>query len=173
MDQLSFFDSDPQRSDSVDFPLTHEDVVSIFNKYVFEGEKDEDVFTWNETSSGKSYYIFGTKVFAHRPGDMKKARLFIPDGDKFITKSSSSFSGHDVYEFFTSLKARKKQIFRALTPETFACCNDFKKCSAAGHCIYPDDRFYNGCIYRTNLEAGKNFFAPEKSEVTPLEDTVL
>lgn len=146
--QMSFF------SDGPAFPLTHEDVLALYHDYVFAGEKDSDAFTWSKIKTGYSYSIYGTKVFEHRPGDAKKARLVIENR----VKSAANFSRDDLLSWLSELRAKKDELFRSLIEETFACCNDFKRCSAVGACIHQDDRFYNGCYYRTNLEAGRNFF---------------
>ena len=136
------------------FPLTHEDVLQLYREYIFEGETDEDVFTWAPVRDGMSYFFYGTKAFQHKPGDYGKARLRV-DNQSYSPMTTPPI---ELAEILEDLKARKRALFRDLVTESFACCNDFKRCSAAGACIHPEDRFYNGCFYRKNLEAGLNFY---------------
>lgn len=164
MTQLDMFDNGPS------FPLTHEGILALFHQYIDEGEKDSDVFTWEETKQGKSYFIYGKKVFEHRPGDIKKARIVIfeeieseKEGETIVelkprSKSPEMMPPDVLLQWLEDLKQKKRAIFRGLITEKFACCNDYMKCSRAGMCIHQNDRFYNGCTYRTNLEAGRNFF---------------
>lgn len=165
MEQLTMFDGLPA------FPLTHEDVLALHARWIAEGETDEDAFTWSETSAGKSYFFYGRKVFAHKPGDVKTARLILfeevtrvnDEGDEVTelkprSKAANNFDGGQLAAALVDLREKKRWIFRHTVTEQFACCNDFKQCSAVGACIHQEDRFYNGCFYRTNLEAGRNFF---------------
>ena len=154
MDQLSFFDDGPA------FPASYQDLQSLYDAYVYEGEKDTDAFTWAELKSGRSYFMYGKKVLEYSPGDGKKARLKVfpvgaEDKSETLTADSSSAS---LLGALSRLKETKRRIFRATVTEEFACCNDFIKCSDAKACIHPEDRFYNGCYYRKNLEAGRIFY---------------
>ena len=88
MDQISFFPDGPS------FPLTYDDLQRLYEQFVYEGEKDDDVFTWSEIKEGRSYYMYGKKVLEFIPGDEKKARLSIfplnTNGKKRILKMYDS-----------------------------------------------------------------------------------
>lgn len=146
--QTSIFEAGPA------FPLTHEDILALHHDYIDEGETDTDAFTWTDVKGGRTYFFYGTKVFQHKPGTAETARLIV-DGKSW---SSATLGPDALFNLFFGLKTRKREIFRGLITETFACCNDFKRCSEAGGCLHPEDRFYNGCFYRRNLEAGRNFY---------------
>ena len=151
MEQLSMFSGDPL------FPQSYDDIKSLFDEYIYEGEKDDDVFSWNDIQNGRSYYFYGQKVFEYRPASMGKPFIKLMDPSSKITDENRL----QLMPTLQILKEKKRSIFRNLITESFACCNDYRKCSAAGHCLHPDDRFYNGCAYRSNLESGRNFYREE------------
>lgn len=155
MDQLSFFDDSP-----APFPETYADVEALHKRYVYEGETDEDAFTWNEITSGRSYSFYGQKVFEFCPAKSKKAktRLRVPSGAGLSLTSVTASDQPDIAAIFTRLKELKRKIFRNTITEVFGCCNDFTACSDARRCLHPEDRFYNGCQYRENLENGRIFY---------------
>ena len=159
MDQLSFL------SDSPIFPMTYDDLQALYKKYIYEGEKDDDVFIWSEIKEGRSYSMYGKKVLEFRPGDIKKARLRIFPIDKDVEKITFRANDPtiDLLSVLNLLKKIKKEIFRNTITEVFGCCNDFMKCSDQKQCLYPEDRFYNGCEYRKNLEAGRIFYGPNRN----------
>lgn len=162
MDQLSMFDND------ISFPLTHEDVVALYEKYIREGETDPDVFTFSDIAKGKSYKFYGEKVFEHRPGTLKTARLCLAvedeDGSKkFPVRKASDFTPDQLLAIMEDLKRKMQELFLTLNVEKFGCCNDFIACSDARMCLHQDDRFYNGCYYRKNLEAGRIFYGKNKN----------
>ena len=82
------------------------------------------------------------------------------DDEKFYTVNK--LQDEQMKILIASLKDYKHQLFRSLITETFGCCNDFILCSDAKHCIHEDDRFFNGCDYRKNLEAGRIFYGKNK-----------
>ena len=162
MEQLFMF------SGEISFPLSHEDIVTLFKTYVMENEKDPDAFTFSDIKNGKSYSLYGEKVLEHFPGSSTTARigLSIIDSDgkkKFVKKKPGDLSSGQLLAYFEELKKRKHEIFRSLTTEQFACCNDFNSCSDAKRCLHPEDRFYNGCYYRKHLEAGRIFYGVNKT----------
>lgn len=152
MDQMSMFEEESF------FPTSYEDISSLYEKYIFEGETDKDVFTSRDLKKGRSYFFYGTKIIEFVPADHGKVSLKLFTFDEKPIKLDPNMPRAEFLEWLEKLKAKKKTIFRNLIVETFACCNDFKKCSAVDSCIHQEDRFYNGCHYRTNLEAGRNFF---------------
>lgn len=159
MIQTSFF------SDGPFFPSSYDDVLNLYQTYIFEGETDEDVFTWSDTKNGRSYFMYGKKVLEFIPGDAKKARLrvYFPDKDTKPDILTSDAYPSTILNALCQLKEIKKKLFRNTITEEFACCNDFLKCSDAKQCLYPQDRFYNGCYYRKNLEAGRIFYGKNKN----------
>ena len=151
MEQLTMFD------DTIPYPQTYADIEYLYNKYIYEGEKDSDTFSYDGPKDGsdswRSYYFYGKKVFSFYP--------HLKSGAKFklwIDNKNVSVNPPDLPQVLNDLCARKHDIFRNTITDVFACCNDFKRCSAAGSCLHQDNRFYNGCYYRKNLESGLNFY---------------
>ncbi len=156
MEQISFFDEE-----KIIFPSTHEDILKLHEQYISEGETDPDAFTWSDIQNGRSYFFYGKKAFEHIIDTSGKPKLRIPQKDgKVLTLTSDS---PDFSDQIKKLKETKQYIFRNLITDTFACCNDFERCSDALKCIHPENRFYNGCMYRKNLEAGKVFYGKNKN----------
>lgn len=165
MDQISMFEMNFNTLD------TFEDIEQLLAN-VREGEMDEDLFSWNATSGGRSYSFYGTKVFEFIPRKSEKARSKLkvdPEVLKTMGIEAKTFSAlvianeNEMTTFIDALRQRKRIIFRSLISETFGCCNDFLRCSEAGSCIHQDDRIYNGCTYRTNLEQGRIFYGPKRN----------
>ena len=157
MEQISMF------SESLVFPSNYEDIEKIYKEYIFEGETDKDVFTSSDLTSysvpyGKSYFFYGQKVFEFIPPAKKKSKLtvFRLDDSKIVLTPSSSMV--ELLAAFAELKTMKQEIFRNLNTEPFGCCNDFIRCSDVHECLHAEDRFYNNCMYRKNLEAGHIFY---------------
>lgn len=158
MEQLSMFGEGPA------FPLTYDDVESLYKQYIYEGETDDDTFSSSDVKTGRSYFFYGQKVFEFIPGDNDQARLKIMGEDKKpITLKPNNTAANELEKCLQALKTKKQRIFRNLISDTFGCCNDFNRCSDAKECIHKDDRFYNGCMYRTNLEAGRIFYGKNKN----------
>ena len=152
MPQLSIF------QDGILFPQTYSDLFSLYEKYIYEGEKDTDVFTWSDIKNGRSYAFYGKKVMTFIPSDTGKVKLKVnlPSGEAGTLDSATT--PEELLAWLEKLRLAKRTIFRNLIIEEFGCCNDFKRCSAVDKCIHSEDRFYNGCYYRRNLENGRNFY---------------
>jgi hypothetical protein len=158
MDQMSFFNIPA-------FPASYDDVDSLYREYIYEGETDEDAFTWSEIKDGRSYFMYGKKVIEFYPDSGKGARLRVfplePGAGARVLRSGLAHT--DLMPVLDELKQMKRTIFRSTVTEVFGCCNDFVKCSDQKQCIHPEDRFYNGCMYRTNLEAGRIFYGKNRN----------
>ena len=61
------------------------------------------------------------------------------------------------------LKTLFQECFNRQNVEMFGCCNDHVRCSDARCCLHADDKFYLGCIYRKNLEAGRIFYGKNRN----------
>lgn len=171
MQQTSFLE------EPIAFPKTFEDVESLWQNHICEGETDSDAFTWNEILNGRSYSFYDRLAFRFVFTKKGFPRLQISkalyntitgaiaseadDVDKFVTVKS--FSPEQMAAFCRCMVELKQETFRNLITETFACCNDFNACSDAKHCLHQDDRFYNGCYYRANLEKGLIFFGRNRN----------
>ncbi len=165
MSQMSMFDT----------PLTHlktyKDIDTML-ELIREGETDEDLFSYNEITGGRSYSFYGTKVFEFcSEKDKKQARIKVAQcvlaslGQE-TTQPFAAYainSPEDLSLLMQALRERKRYLRRNLISETFACCNDFMRCSDAGACIHQEDRFFNGCTYRQNLEQGRVFYGPNRN----------
>ncbi len=164
MEQMSFFDSE-----KIEFPMTHEDVLKLHEQYIYEGEKDKDAFECKDIKNGHSYYFYGIKVMEHTVSPSGKVKFSIKQkfGDEDGAEDNSKFIAipfdADILYYMELLKKAKRTIFRNTITETFACCNDYERCSDARKCLKTEDRMYNGCLYRTNLEAGRIFYGKNKT----------
>ena len=150
-------------SDNANFPCSYEDIEKIYNEYIYEGETDKDVFTSKELKQGNSYFFYGKRVFIFIPPSEGKSKLTIFRLDKTSYVLTPTSSTDELLAAYNELKEMKKVIFDNLNSEPFGCCNDFIRCSDALHCLHSDDRFYNNCYYRKNLEAGKVFYGKNKN----------
>lgn len=158
------------------FPTSHEDVLRLWSDYLFDPETDTepDDFSWNEIAFGYSYSLYGTKIMEFKPGKHGAARLRLP-GSAFPAlgldprPNDTAFytidflNGDQMARLIAWLRERKQALFRALPVEPFGCCSSFVACSDARACLYPHDRFYNGCYYRKNLEAGRIFYGKNRN----------
>jgi len=83
-EQISFFDS------PVSYPKTFQDVDCLYMEYIFEGEKDDDVFTSNERKDGsRSYFFYGVKVFSFHPDKGKGSKLKVVKDKKEVKVSDN------------------------------------------------------------------------------------
>ena len=55
--------------------------------------------------------------------------------------------------------------------ESFGCCSRFNECSDAKKCISPYPDLAEGCMYRTNLEAGRIFYGKNRNVGKKKEST--
>ena len=158
MQQISIFDGGSNL-----FPSSHDDILKLHAQYIAEGEKDPDAFTWSDIKNGKSYFFYGKKVFEFTTDSSGKSKLRIPKENNASIVLTADSADSDIIDQINILKETKRTIFRNLITETFACCNDFNRCSDALKCLHPENRMYNGCMYRKNLEAGKVFYGKNKN----------
>lgn len=149
------------------YPSTYEDIDQLYREYIFENETDKDAFTSDCIQGGHSYSFYGTKVFEFSTDTLRFK--FKPEVFEAIGKSKenmkpdafypvSNLTDDEMYAVLEKLKMIKRIIFRNTTTDVFACCSSYKECSEAGHCLKENNRMYNGCKYRKNLEQGKNFY---------------
>lgn len=167
MEQLTLFEES-----KIAFPMTHDDVLKLHEQFIYEGEKDKDAFVSKDIKNGYSYYFYGVKVMEHTISPSGKVKFSIrqefgnEDGEQ-SNKDTGKFVAipydADILYYMELLKKAKRTIFRNTITDTFACCNDFERCSDAGKCLRTEDRFYNGCMYRKNLEAGRIFYGKNKN----------
>lgn len=156
------------------FPQSFSDVEALWNDYLCEGEADEDAFTWNDIANGRSYSFYGHLAFRLTFTQRGLPRLQLPamlyasiagtqeiEKDKFYTVKE--LSPEQMELLCQQLLELKRKTFRETIMETFACCNDFNRCSDAKQCLHPDDRFFNGCYYRQALENGQVFFGRNRN----------
>lgn len=167
MEQLTFFEEN-----KIAFPKTHDDVLKLHKQFIDEGEKDEDAFEYKkiQDGQGRSYYFYGVKVMELTTTSTGKVRFCIKkeyldeNADEKEKKKFVAIDPNvDILYYMKLLKKAKREIFRNTITETFACCNDFERCSDAGKCLKEDNRMYNGCLYRKNLEAGRIFYGKNKT----------
>lgn len=171
--QTSFLDN------KYHFPHTYDEIDAWYHQHLKKEKEDNDAFTFGElNAAGRSYSFYGQKVFEFYPGADGKAKIKLPgrimkrlDDKKsdaqdnvFYTLPEKSASPAVLAQLIQILQEEKKTIFRNTITEKFACCHAFRECSNKGECLFPDDRFFNGCEYRKNLEAGRNFYRDDTKE---------
>lgn len=170
--QTSFF------TDEISFPHTFADVQALFDRYLAREHEDADAFSYSDLSSnGRTYSFYGQKVFEFYPDDSGKAKIKLPgrimkrlgygkadaQDDTYYILPEKAATAMMLEQLTDILRQEKRTIFRNTITEKFGCCNDFLKCSDAKQCLYPHDRFYNGCYYRKNLEAGRIFYGKNRN----------
>lgn len=167
-EQLSLFTTEPQELAK---PSTLEEVCLFWQNYIWDNDSDEDAFTWEKTSSGYSFSFYGRKVLELQ-NKAKGTTLAVRGRLKAVLIPSFSFDKKNKNNFYPLPQLNQQQMsrlvqllieekeaaFRDSATESFACCNDFIRCSDAKACIHPKDRFYINCAYRQNLEQGRIFY---------------
>lgn len=161
-------------SPSASFPQSSGDVMLLWDRFVRDPEDDADAITFEPIKNGFSFFLYGKKGFElileddapslRLPGRALSAVLH--DGKHRSPDNLykvDSLTSDQLLALCAYLKSCKKEIFRSLVSDTFACCNAYIQCSDAGHCLHETDRFYNGCYYRTNLEHGRIFYGKNKN----------
>lgn len=77
-------------------------------------------------------------------------------------ESDSEFVRISIDEFVEKIESAKpalNKIFRrAFSFSSFGCCSRYKECSEQERCIHEDQLYATACMYRKNLESGKNFY---------------
>ncbi len=156
-------------------PQTLEELEQLYRAQVCEPTDDEDAFTWNETKDGgRSYFVYGrcvAKAIIKKNGELRlslSGSVYAQftgqeDADSAKFYSLPCLDQAQWRSLFAVFRQTKQAMFRELIDEKFGCCNDFLKCSDAKECIHPHDRFYNGCIYRRNLEEGRIFYGKNRN----------
>lgn len=167
MNQLSFFDLDTR-------PFSHEAICDFVRSDILDDEDagQPDAFSFSETKSGYSYSLYGKKVFELRAAKTPYMRVLAAldsasrgAADESETDTFARLEGNmsDLVRLSSNIVDLKHDIFRSLIEDTFACCSHFVECSDARHCLFPRDRFYNGCHYRKNLEVGRIFYGKNRN----------
>lgn len=169
-EQLCFLNNDV-------FPQSYKDIESMYEQYLKKPDEDADAFTWADLKNeGRSYFFFGKKIFEFYPGKGSAAKWrFSGDVASFVFENGTfkqgnmypyrykDFSSESYSRLLAGLQKVKKDIFRNTVTEKFACCHAFNECSDKKECLFPDDRFFNGCEYRKCLESGRIFYGKNKN----------
>lgn len=113
---------------------------------------------------GASVYMFGQrKVLLHQRKDHVKVSVYVDQDTPLDFKAATSNILRADPEFTQSILAAYHRAKENETLETFGCCNSFVACSDALRCLYDNDPYYRGCMYRKNLEAGRVFYGKNKN----------
>lgn len=170
--QLSLF------GNHVEFPHSYEELQALYDEHLKKENEDSDAFEYNDLSTnGRSYSFYGVKVFEFYPGPEGTAKLKLTGAvinrlgltsdvkkpEAMYTISEKALPSDKLLLLIEDLQKEKQRIFRNTITEEFACCHDFMACSDAKECLHPEDRFFNGCTYRTNLEAGRIFYGKNRN----------
>lgn len=95
-----------------------------------------------------------------------KSSAFYPTGESFVLCKAFADSLYlsvsqqvvplSSPELSQLLVAETNKIFSSTS--TFGCCALYQECSDENRCIHQNPFYSNGCTYRHNLEAGRNFY---------------
>lgn len=121
-------------------------------------------FEMADIKDGASVYMFGIrKALMQQRKDHVKLTISATPDELFVFKVTSidilradPLFTQAVFVAYENAKANE-----AL--EEFGCCNSFVACSDALRCLYDNDPYYRGCMYRKNLEAGRVFYGKNKN----------
>lgn len=123
-----------------------------------------------------SIYFFSTLVFRIRINS--KAQYLeteIENAQKYIPEIKGAFAKKDSFCFPLTTDSSSlphadallcdlfDYCFKLVRVEPFGCCNDHVKCSDAKKCLHEKELFYQGCMYRKNLEAGRIFYGKNRN----------
>lgn len=153
--------------------------VAIFRNICEIVENDQDV-TLSVRKSITSVFFYGEKVFSFRINSKTQC---LDTEEAFIYSYVERISGGKVHRETKTVYAEiplltdgdsvpvVQQMLRDLLQEcfnrqnvgAFGCCNDHVRCSDAGRCLHAEDKFYLGCMYRRNLEAGRIFYGRNRN----------
>jgi len=152
-----------------DYQTIYENIVRII------GEGDDDI-KLNLLKTGASIFMFGSQAFTIRinsrsqflDSKLEAAREFVDriHGASYASEASHfpiSASAENYDAVREMLIAIYNDRYEAQTGVAFGCCNDFIRCSDAGHCLKAKDPDYIGCQYRKNLEAGRIFYGKNRN----------
>ena len=109
---------------SFSIPKTYEDIDAILTQ-IREDETDQDLFSFNETKSGRSYSFYGTKVFEFIPkGNSSRIKvssdIALALGKPIKQNSNQTFvqislnSSEDIESLVDALKEKKRALFRSI-----------------------------------------------------------
>lgn len=104
--------------------------------------EDEFVFPFIQSIAGASLHSGDKRNYAQIP---------------LITDNNSVSIVYDM------LQKLFQECFNRQNTESFGCCNDHVRCSDARRCLHEGDKFYLGCIYRKNLEAGRIYYGMNRN----------
>lgn len=78
------------------------------------------------------------------------------------TISDNGFIRIDIDEFIDNIDKSQlilnKVFMEAFSFAPFGCCSRYEECSRVEHCIHEDQLYSTSCMYRKNLENGRNFY---------------
>lgn len=129
---------------TVSISFCGEKVFSIrVNSKTFSLDTEEEcVFPYVPRITGATLRTSAKKTYAQFP---------------LITDQDSIAVMHEM------LRSLFRECFNRQNVESFGCCNDHVRCSDARRCLHQEDKFYLGCIYRKNLEAGRIFYGANRN----------
>lgn len=71
---------------------------------------------------------------------------------------------HELEEYVQLiLKGVDKFVYDNYAADSFGCCHRFVECSDAKVCTHPDELHAKGCMYKSNLDAGRIFYGKNKN----------
>lgn len=95
-----------------------------------------------------------------------QASVYYPNGFSFVLAKSFDDKLHfinleqtvciDAPAVEQCILAECQKIFSGSS--SFACCSHYSECSEIGSCVHQNPFYSFSCIYRKNLESGRNFY---------------
>lgn len=78
-----------------------------------------------------------------------------------FTEVSFSLGSVSIYSFIRDVVMQGLAIYESTS--SFACCSQFIRCSDEKKCVHVNKLYSKGCMYRTNLEAGRIFYGKNRN----------
>lgn len=121
----------------------------------------KDVLLLRVKSKGSKPYISFRAKYSKQLNEFGFDTYKTAAENDFVRVSVSDFMSLDFADSNISvqLTALFNKIFaEAMSFDSFGCCSKYIECSNADKCLHEDQLYSTACMYRKNLEAGKNFY---------------
>ena len=120
-----------------------------------------DVLLLRVKSKGSKPYISFRAKYSKQLNEFGFDTYKTAAENDFIRVSLSDFMSLDFADSNISvqLTALFNKIFAdAMSFDSFGCCSKYVECSNVDKCLHEDKLYSTACMYRKNLEAGRNFY---------------
>lgn len=125
-------------------------LVKLKTKYTINGTKIQTAYNLIVNIGSSAFYPSGKSIILCKLCD---DILFLPETGE--------------YSYVSDLKKSRflleKSIKSSCCSGSFGCCSKYNECSNVKFCVHENPFYSLGCIYRTHLENGEIFYAPDKN----------